>query len=101
MPWTSLTASVPPLAAPAGSGKLKDRLDLDRSMARQAWATDRKAGMMPGLPHRQDDQIGRAVDDLRMLGELRRAADEAAELEAAAEPVEIAVAGGIGLGEEV
>ena len=101
MPWTSLTSSVPDAAAPSGSGELKDRLDLDRSIARQARATDSKARMTPGLAHRLNHQIGGAVDDLGMIAEVGRAGDEAAELQAAAELAQIAAAGGLGLGQKV
>ena len=57
--------------------------------------------MSPGLAESLDHQIRCAVDHRRVLGEGGRAADEAAELQAAREPAEIAAAGGLGLGQDV
>ncbi len=48
-----------------------------------------------------DEEVGAAVDDLGLVGEAGRRVDEAGELDDADEPVEVAVAGGPDLGDEV
>ncbi len=47
------------------------------------------------------DQVGDAVDDLGLLGEVRRRVDEAAELDHPGHPVEVAAEGLLDLGDDV
>src|SRR5918996_6153885 len=98
MPWTSLRLSS---VLGVQSGKLKDRFDLDGSIERQARATDGKPRMAPRLCHGAHHKVGGAVDDLGLIRELGRAADEAAELQAAREAGEVAFAGGPRLRQQV
>ena len=62
---------------------------------------DRAAGVSPALTEHLHEQVGGAVDDLGMLGELRRAGDEATEAQAGADSPEIAVEGRLDLGQDV
>ena len=65
------------------------------------FVADRGAGVAPDVAEHLDHQIGSAVDDLRHVGELGRAVDEAAQLHDAAHPVEIAAAGDAQMGNDV
>src|SRR5262249_4769298 len=84
---------------PFASTDLEGRLDLDRHTARQRAVADRGAGMSPGIPEHLDHQVGRTVDDLRHVGEFRRAVHKAAEPQTPTYPVEFAAARGLELGE--
>ena len=57
--------------------------------------------MLAGLAENFGHQVGRAVDDLRMIGEIGRRADEAAQFHHPLDFVQIAVRGGLGLGDQV
>ena len=48
--------------------------------------------MAPALTQHRDDEVGRAADDLTLLGEIGRAGDEAVELEAVIDAVGIVAA---------
>ena len=54
----------------------------------------------PGLAQHGDHQVRGTVDHLGVVGEIRRAGDEAAEPQAGGDPIEIA-AGGLDLGQDV
>src|ERR1700733_5420874 len=62
-----------------GSGELEHRFDLDRDAEWQRADPDRGAGVLARVAEHLNHQIGGAVDDLRHVGELRGAVDEAAE----------------------
>lgn len=57
--------------------------------------------MLAAVAEDVDDQVAGAVDDLGLVGEVRRRVDEAAELDAARHPVEVAAAGRLELGQDV
>ncbi len=57
--------------------------------------------MATGLAEDADEQIGAAVDDLRLVGEAADRIDEAAELDDAGDPVEITAGRGPDPGEQI
>ena len=60
-----------------------------------------KRAWRPASPKTGDEQVGGAVDDLGLLAEAGLAIDEAADLDAAADAVEIAAEGELELGDDV
>ena len=57
--------------------------------------------MATRVPEGQDHQVGSAVHDLGDVEEVRSSLDEAPQLDHPDHPVEVAVAGGLHLGEQV
>ena len=56
-------------------------LDLDRDLVRQRAHADRRARVAPALAEHRDEQVGAAVDHLRLVGEFRHRVDHAEHLE--------------------
>src|SRR5437764_5854914 len=103
--WTRTVTASPVsfivVIVPPGSAQLEGAFDFDRDPARQRSDPDRGAGVLPGIAEDLDHDIGGAVDDLRHAAELRRAVDEAAEPQHAADAVEIAAGCGARLRQHV
>ena len=57
--------------------------------------------MLAAVAEDVDDQVAGTVDDPGLVGEIRRRVDEAAELDAAGHPVEVAAASRLELGEDI
>src|SRR5690606_39157481 len=68
---------------------------------RQRIGADGEAGMAAFLGEYLDHQIRGAVDHLRLLAKAVRAVDEAAQLDTAHDAVEIALAGGLEMREDI
>ena len=51
---------------------LHDRIDLDCDATGQRGHADRRAGVFAGIAQHFDQQVGRAVDHLWLVGEIRR-----------------------------
>ena len=79
---------VPRAAARVGSDSadLDDHLDLDRGVERQHRDADRGAGVPAGVAEDLADQLGGAVGDPRLPGEVRGGGDEDDELDDPASP---------------
>src|SRR5437016_5307053 len=79
--WTSQGyVHIASLRSRAISGELHDGFDLDRDVVGQAAHADGGAGMLAlGLEH-FDQQVGAAVDHLRVLLEVRHAVHHAEQL---------------------
>src|SRR5258708_35788892 len=60
---------------------LDDQLYLHRRVQRQHGRADSTAGMAAGFTEYLEQQFARAVDDLRLAGEIGRAGDEAGQLD--------------------
>src|SRR5207244_2739882 len=71
-------------------GNLDDHLDLDRDAQRQRAHAYRGARVAPCIAERRDQQVRRAVDDLRLIGEVGRAVDHAEQLDHAFDLVQVA-----------
>ena len=65
-----------------------DRVDLDRRTQRQDRHADRCAGMAARFSEHVEHQFGRAIGDLRLIGEIGGRIDERAEPDDALHPVE-------------
>src|SRR5258708_2501629 len=77
------------MAAAGGLGlEANDRRDLDRDPERQLAGSQRLPGMPPAFAEDFVDQVGGAVEDLRLLFEAGGGADEAAELDELLDAVE-------------
>src|SRR5690606_26062088 len=74
---------------------------LNRDVERQASRTDGDPGVLAALAQHLDHQVRTAVYHLGMIGEVGRRVDVAAELYAAADPLEVSAEGGPELGEDV
>src|SRR5688572_26031703 len=81
-------------------GEFEHRLDVDRATERQGRGADRETGMLAAVAENLKHQFRSAVDHLRMIVEVRAAIDEAAQLQAARDLVEIAAASRRGLGQD-
>ena len=68
------------------------RVDLDREIQRQAIDADRRAGMAASVAEHLDHQVRAAVEHLGDVEEAGPGLDEAAQLDDARDPREIAVA---------
>ena len=68
----------------------QDGFDLDRHAIGQRAHADRRAGMPPGITQHLDQQIGAAVDDLRVIGEVRFRIDHAEQLDDGLDAAEFA-----------
>ena len=71
---------------------LEDRFDFDCHTQRQRGHTDRGAGVASGLAEHFDQQVGRAIDYLRLVGEIWCAGNEPRNLYATHDTVEVAKA---------
>src|SRR5690606_11420841 len=67
-----------------------DRLDLDGDVVRQRAEADGRAGVAAGLAEDGDEEVRTAVDDLRVLAEIRHGIDHAEQLHHAPHPAEVA-----------
>src|SRR5665213_248120 len=84
--------SLPSIASPGSSlFDFEDRVDLHRHAVRQRRDADGDSRMTPGIAQHLDHQVGAAVDDLRLLDEIRQRVDEAVDAQALLDAVEIAV----------
>src|SRR5205085_12411246 len=54
-----------------------DALDLDRDVVRQRAHADRRARVLAALAEDLDEEVGAAVDHLRLVGEARHGIDHA------------------------
>jgi hypothetical protein len=73
-----------------GRTHLADGLDLDRHSVRQRGDSYRKAAVAAGWAEHLDEEIGGAVQHLRLLDEVGLGVDVAADPDPAHQPVEIA-----------
>ena len=76
-------------------------VNLDAGVHGQGGGADGKAGVLAVVAENFDDDIAGAVDDLGLVGEFRRAIDEAAEFDETDNPVEIAFQRRARLGDDV
>lgn len=83
------------------SPNLEHGINLYGDTERQIRRTDGKARMFAAFAERIDHQVGCAVDDGGHLIEIRRAIDEAAEFDAADDPVLIPADSGERLGQNI
>src|SRR5689334_18268448 len=75
----------------SSTSELEDPLDLDRDSERQRAHADRRASVLAALLAVElDEQVGRAVRDLRLVAELGHRVDEAEQLHDALDAVEAA-----------
>lgn len=81
------TGRVRPLSGIARD--LDDDLDLDGRAQRQSVDTDGAAGVLPAVSEDLTVQLGHAVDDGRLLGEVISGVDEAGDLDDAHDIVEV------------
>src|SRR5215469_9280192 len=72
------------------SGNFEQALDLDGCVRRKRRHADGGAGMPTLVAEHRNHQIGRTIEDLRSVEEIRRGIDEAAEANHAHDLVEIA-----------
>ena len=73
---------------------------LDREVHRQAIDAHGRAGMATGVAERLDHEVRAAVHDLRDFEEAWAGLDKAAQLDHSRHPVEVALAGGLHLGQQ-
>src|SRR5262249_44172139 len=92
-----MTASSPP----ARSLELEDAFDLDGDVIAQPCTPDRQTRMPAALAEDVDEEVGSAVDHLRMIGEGGQRVDIAGQAQAAANPVEIAVQRHAQMGDQI
>src|SRR5258708_14991641 len=91
----------PPSMALIRSAHLEDRVDLDGNAAPQRVDAHRRARMAARVAQHLNHQVGGAVGDLRLLGEVGHAIDEGAQPHAAQDAVEIAAECGFCLGQDI
>ena len=84
-----------------GRVDLEHRLDLDGEIIGQVGASDDEAGMSAAFAEDGDEKVRGAVHHQCLLIEFRRAIDEAAKPQAAADAGEIAMTGGAQLDQQV
>src|SRR5690606_24290156 len=80
---------------------LEDGVNFHGAVAGQRAGAKCEAGMAAAVAQHVDHQIGGAIDHLWMIGEVRHRVDEAAELHAAPDALEVTAAGCLHLGEDV
>ena len=78
-----------------------NRVDLDCDVVRQGTDTKRGARMTARFSEDFDEQIGCAVDDLRVEKEVRGGVHKSADIHKSNEPVHIAIDSGVHLGDHV
>src|SRR4029453_7961153 len=80
-PWSPRCAN-PIGPGSSGSGfDLNDRIHLDRDAERKDWHADRRTRLAAGLAEHLLHQLGRAIRNLGLVGEIAMAVDEHAELD--------------------
>jgi drug/metabolite transporter (DMT)-like permease len=89
------------LACIHGSGNLDDCVNLDRNIQRQGRGTDGSAGVTALVTEDFDHQVAGAVYDFGMIVEGAVCIHEPAQTNNAHNPVQIAIAGGLDLGNDV